>query len=142
MNCYKNDIENAILFFAKLYGKEKGYEAMLTLHTSTLPKLVEMITYELFLQKFCYYNCAEEQYNQYKIILEYATELAKNGFVEFNTLKEHDMVITKIDWDGISKGSRGTIVHCYGNKGFEVEFYINGENYVKTFNASDLEKSN
>jgi hypothetical protein len=39
-------------------------------------------------------------------------------------LKEHDNVVLKNNVDGISKGTRGTIIFDYGSGGmFEVEFF-------------------
>jgi hypothetical protein len=87
MRASKEKVENAILFFAKTFGLEKNYKALMNIHAGT-PKIVEMIAYEMFLQKFNSYNCTEEQYEQYKLIHEYATELKQNGWVthEHNNL--------------------------------------------------------
>jgi len=79
----KLQLKCAILFFAKLYGKELSYNALLDANTG-FPKIVEMIVYDMFLQKFCIYGCDNEQYEQYKILLEYSTELKNNGFVEYS----------------------------------------------------------
>lgn len=76
----KEQVENAILFFAKTFGQEENYKALMSVYSGT-PKIVEMIAYEMFLQKFNPYLCTDEQYEQHKIIHEYATELKQNGFV-------------------------------------------------------------
>lgn len=82
MKASKEQLENAILFFAKTYGQEKNYKALMSVYQGT-PKIVEMIVYEMFLQKFNSYHCTDEQYEQYKLIYEYATELKQNGFVTY-----------------------------------------------------------
>lgn len=56
MKVNKQELVNAILFFAKLYGQEKNYKALMESYNGGLPKIVEMITYEMFLQKFTYCN--------------------------------------------------------------------------------------
>lgn len=82
MKCSKKEVENAVLFFAKVYNKDANYKAIMETHAS-LPKIVEMIVYEMFLQKFNSYYCSDEQYEQYKIIHEFATELKQKGWVDF-----------------------------------------------------------
>lgn len=83
MNNKKQDVENAILFFAQIYGQEENYKYLIDDASATLPKLVQMITYDMFIQKFCYFRCPVDQYVQYKILLNYAIELKEKGFVEF-----------------------------------------------------------
>ena len=78
----KKQVENAILFFGKTFGQEANYKALIETYTS-IPKIVEMIVYEMFLQKFNSYFSTDEQYEQYKIIHEYATELKQKGLVDF-----------------------------------------------------------
>lgn len=38
----------------------------------------------------------------------------------------------------IRKGTPGTIVHCYSDYTFEVEFEVNGQTHVKTVNKSQI----
>jgi len=80
MKASKEQVESAILFFAKTFGQEKNYKALMSAYSGT-PKIVEMIVYEMFLQKFNSYHCTDAQYEQYKLIHEYATELKQNGCV-------------------------------------------------------------
>lgn len=80
----RKDLENAILFFAKLYEKEDNYKALMETYKS-LPKLVELIVYEMFLNKFNSYYCSDEEYKNYGLIYEYSSELSKNGFVSFDS---------------------------------------------------------
>jgi len=80
MKASKEQVENAILFFAETFGQERNYKALMESYIGT-PKIVEMIVYEMFLQKFNSYHCTDEQYVPYKIIHEYATELKQNGWV-------------------------------------------------------------
>ena len=53
-----------------------------------------MIVYEMFLQKFNSYHCTDEQYEQYKVIHEYVTELKQNGWVTFERSNTTDIVGT------------------------------------------------
>lgn len=78
----QEQVRQAILFISKMYGKEDNYKAIMETHPG-LPKIVEMIVYEMFINKFNSYYCSNDEYKQYKIIHEYATELNKKGFVEF-----------------------------------------------------------
>lgn len=80
MKASKEQVENSILFFAKTFDQEKNYKALMEVYSDT-PKIVEMIVYEMFLQKFNSYHCTDKQYEHYKIIHEYATELKQNGWV-------------------------------------------------------------
>lgn len=82
MKITKEQFENSILFFAKKFGQEKNYQAMLD-DKIGLPKIVEMITYQMFLRQFNPYHCSNEEYENYKIIHQYVTELHQNGWVSF-----------------------------------------------------------
>jgi hypothetical protein len=90
MKASQSQIENAILFFANKFGKEKNYKAIMDLKHG-LPKVVEMIVYEMFLNKCYFYSyvlqCADngEEFKQYELLFEYATELKENGKVIFET---------------------------------------------------------
>lgn len=81
MKASKEQVENAILFFAKTFDQEQNYKAVMCSYSGTTPKIVQMIVYEMFLQKFNSYYCTDEQYIQYNLIYEYATELKQNGWV-------------------------------------------------------------
>lgn len=78
----QEQVKQAILFISKMYGKEDNYKAIMETSPG-LPKIVEMIVYEMFINKFNSYYCSKDEYEQYKIIHEYATELKEKGFVEF-----------------------------------------------------------
>lgn len=80
MKASKEQVEHSILFFAEKYSLSENYKALFNNHIG-LPRIVEMITYEMFLQKFNSYYCSDEEYEYYKIILEYAIELRQNGLV-------------------------------------------------------------
>jgi hypothetical protein len=82
MNSTQEQVRTAILSFAKLYDKEDNYKAIMDTYPG-LPKIVEMIIYEMFLNMFNSYYCSKDEYAQYKVIYEYATELKEKGFVEF-----------------------------------------------------------
>ena len=75
----KQELTNdAVLYFAKKYGQGAMFENM----KCSLPRFVEMIVYEMFLQKFNFVTCMEQDYEHYKIIHDYASELRENGWVE------------------------------------------------------------
>ena len=83
MKASKKEVENAILFFSEKFDQKEDYRALISLQ-SPLPKIVEMIVYEMFLRKFDYYNCSNEEYEQYMFIYEYVNELKRIGWVTFN----------------------------------------------------------
>jgi hypothetical protein len=83
MNCTKAELEQAILAIAKMYGKEESYKALMSSVSAGLPKLTEMISFEMFLHEFDYRSCADDIYAHYRLILEYSLELHSKGFVEF-----------------------------------------------------------
>lgn len=82
MKCSRKNVENAILFFAEVYNKNANYKAIMETE-ACLPKIVHMIVYDMFLGKFDQYYCCDEEYKQYKIIHEFATELKQKGWVDF-----------------------------------------------------------
>lgn len=84
MNFTQEQVRTAILSIAKLYDKEDNYKAIMDTYPG-LPKIVEMIIYDMFLNMFNTYYCSKDEYNQYKIIHEYAIELKEKGFVEFKS---------------------------------------------------------
>jgi hypothetical protein len=82
MQATKEQLKESILFFANKYGKGESFKSLLEAQMG-LPKIVEMIVYEMFLHKFNSYNCSNEEYITYKIIHEYAIELKEKGFITF-----------------------------------------------------------
>jgi hypothetical protein len=82
MKVTKKTLEEAILFFAAKYCEEKSYKALLESWSGT-PKVINMIVYDMFINKFNSYHCSAEEYENYKLIYEYAAELKEKGFVEF-----------------------------------------------------------
>jgi hypothetical protein len=78
----KEDVKNAILFFAKLYTDQEGYSYLL-IESGNLTRTIERIVYKMFMEKFCYHICTTEEYEQYMIILKFSIELNENGFVEY-----------------------------------------------------------
>lgn len=91
MKASKQQLESAVLFFAKLFNKEDNYKALMYgVNPITTPELVKMIAWEMFLQKYdpnawmqLRIKSLIEQNRQYLIIHEYATELQEKGFVDF-----------------------------------------------------------
>lgn len=51
MKASKDQVKEAILFFARLYGQEEAYQAMMS-ESQALPEHVRRIVYEMFLRKF------------------------------------------------------------------------------------------
>lgn len=84
MKSTQEQVRMAILSFAKMYDKEDNYKSIMDTSPG-LPKIVEMIIYEMFLNMFNPYYCSKDEYEQYKIIYDYATELKEKGFVEFKS---------------------------------------------------------
>jgi hypothetical protein len=82
MKATKNTVLNSILHFAEKFGIKENYQALIETSIS-LPKLSEMIVYEMFINEFLYYNCSDEDYENYRIILAYSKELRERGFVDF-----------------------------------------------------------
>lgn len=82
MKAKKQTVKDAIMHFAVKYGKGDAYEYMLK---DTLPSVVNSIIQEMFLQKFNSYSCSDIDYDNYKVILDYYTELHAQGFVTFES---------------------------------------------------------
>lgn len=82
MKTSKEQVENAILFFAKKFGKEQNYKDLMSTYPGT-PKIVEMIVYLMFLNEFNPHNCTEDEYLNYKLIYEYSIELNEVGWVTY-----------------------------------------------------------
>ena len=64
-----------------------SYNKFVTYVGWTLPELVKMIVYDMFLKKFSYDDASRQSHEVFKafaIIECYARELENNGFVEFN----------------------------------------------------------
>ena len=51
---------------------------------------------------------------------------------------EHRTVELKTDLNGITKGTKGTIVFVYSNGVYEVEFLLNGKSFTLTLTDEDL----
>lgn len=82
----QKEVNDAILFFAKKFNKEQAFISMFTFFTG-ITRIVEIIVYELFLNKFNPEDCTTEERFQYEIIFEYADELQRNGNVKFENYK-------------------------------------------------------
>ena len=82
MNHTKENLNKSILNLAELFGSKDGYEFLIKSYAGTL-RIVGMIVYDMFINKFDYRSCSEEQYESYQIILEFSLELREKGFVDF-----------------------------------------------------------
>lgn len=76
---FKRDILN----LSEYFGQRNVFEIFLREKNVVLPKLVEMVAYELFIKQFDYRSCSDDLYYSYRNVLEYAKELRINGFVSF-----------------------------------------------------------
>jgi len=83
MKASKEQLENAVLFFAKRFGQEENYKAIFSSAYCSMPTIVKMIAYDMFLREFNAYHCSDEEYDKYKIIHKYATELKQKGSVVY-----------------------------------------------------------
>jgi hypothetical protein len=81
MNCTKNELYDAILIIADsiCQAGRKGYEYLINSKTC-LPKLTEMIIYDMFVSEKIDILIGTKEY---KLILEYCKELHINGCVDF-----------------------------------------------------------
>lgn len=77
----KEELKESILYFAKKYDKEYVY-TWLT-ESVQFPELVKMIILLMFENKFNYYHCSDEDYDNYKRIFDYQKEMSKTGYYEF-----------------------------------------------------------
>lgn len=77
----QKDVREAILILAEHVGKKPNYEYLV--RDVDLPKLTNMIVYELFLIGFDSRSCSDILYAAYKIIHDYAKELSSEGYVSF-----------------------------------------------------------
>lgn len=82
INYTKNQITRAVLHFAEQYKKLDNYNAIVDSGID-MPKLVRMITYEMFLHQFDISSCDLDSFIKYRIILKYAKELDEHGTVIF-----------------------------------------------------------
>lgn len=82
MRATTKHLEDAILFFAKEYNIEDSYIALINQKIG-FPRLIQLIVYDMFINKFNDYYCSDEAHEHYIILLEYVTELKNNGFVTF-----------------------------------------------------------
>jgi hypothetical protein len=79
----KEIYEKEILRLSQHVGLEESYKIFIDSKTPGLPKLTEMIVYELFINQFDYRSCHSDLYYSYRNVLEYAKELREKGFVDF-----------------------------------------------------------
>jgi hypothetical protein len=78
----QKEVQDSILLIADLYGLKANYEKIILNYP--LPRIVELIVYEMFLNEFYYYNDdSADHYSAYKMILNYGEELKKYGSVSF-----------------------------------------------------------
>ncbi len=71
IDIYQENItpKSAVLYFAKKYGKEEVYLNLIK--EKGLLNAVEELVKELFMQKFDFYWCSDDDKDKYKIIYDY-----------------------------------------------------------------------
>ena len=82
MKYTREETVNAIIVLAEVVNQKKGF-SILAKSKVGLERTIEMIIYQLFINKFDYRSCIDEQYHAYRILWEFASELKEKGFVEF-----------------------------------------------------------
>ncbi len=82
MKASKEDVKNAVLFFAEKYGIKEQYEYILT--AFNFPLVVKQMTHEMFMHEFQFSDCSDKEYEHYSCIFEYLKEFHKNGEVKFS----------------------------------------------------------
>lgn len=78
----RSDLEEAILLLADKCNQKESFIKLMEAKIG-MPKLVEMIVYQLFLNRFDSRSCSNEEYGAYGEVYSYAKELSQNGFVTF-----------------------------------------------------------
>ena len=81
MEYTKEDVQEAIITIAKKFNLKESYSFLI--NEATLPELIKMIVYKMFVEEFSRTKCSLEESKAYDIILEYARELSRIGFVTF-----------------------------------------------------------
>lgn len=76
----KEQLKEAILFFASKYKKKEIYEEV---YKNGVPEIMRLLAYDMFLNAFNPYLSDDFTYKQYKIIYDYCKELEENGFFNF-----------------------------------------------------------
>jgi hypothetical protein len=76
-------LDSAILNLAEYLNLKMQFIVLLEKFEYSV--IIEHIVYNLFLVKFDSRSCTDSLYESYKIIYDYATELEKNGSVEFKS---------------------------------------------------------
>lgn len=82
MEASREEVKEAILLFATLYNNQEGFSYLLNQERSPYPEIVNLIIREMFMNRFDFHNCSEAEYNAYKIILDYYSELHTIGYVK------------------------------------------------------------
>lgn len=81
----KRDVENAILTLADYTELRGKYEKIIDESDATLPKIIEMVAYDLVLNEIYPPHIADDKvYDAHKVVVKYMNELRNKGFVDFN----------------------------------------------------------
>jgi hypothetical protein len=79
----KEQFEHDILDLSDFIGLKKSYEVFIETKTPGLPRLAEMIVYELFIYGFNIKDCPDTVRHSYRNVHEYSVELRTLGYVTF-----------------------------------------------------------
>lgn len=80
----KKQLEDAIIAIAEHLGAESAYKTMFSSIGYTMPQIVKMLIYDMFICKFDQTTCPLNLYAYYTIVYEYVKELNDKGYVEFS----------------------------------------------------------
>ncbi len=85
MHYTNQQVKNYILLFATMVNRLDGYKALIG--SEPLPKLVEMIVYDMFVfgigSTIRLEQCTEDVIDAYRCLRAFANELREKGWVEF-----------------------------------------------------------
>jgi hypothetical protein len=81
MEYTKEELKKAIIVIAEKYNINHSFYGLFL--GNSMPEMVKLIVYEMFVKEFSIVNCSLEEINAYDIILLYAKELKEIGFVTF-----------------------------------------------------------
>ena len=79
----KEQFEQDILRLSEYVSQKHEFETFINTKVLSLPRIVEVLVYELFINRFDFGSPTNDLYFSYLNVLSYAKELKENGFVTF-----------------------------------------------------------
>lgn len=82
----KQELLDAISNIAELIGKKKNYDLMIRHSSISIPKIIELIVYDMFLYDLFsrIHDHSNEIIKSYRLIYEYADVMNNRGYFIFN----------------------------------------------------------